>query len=277
MLKRIAKHWCPPALLSLSHRLLSRVGLSTRGELRGPYPDWQSALRDSTGYDNPAILDAVAAATRKVLSGEAVYERDSVVFAEVHWPWPLLAALARQAACDSGELRVLDFGGSLGGTFVTARKFLDPRIRMRWHVVEQPHYVAKAAELRFTDGLSFFSTIDLATESFAPNVVILSGVLHYLSRPFDILEQLLNLGANSLLIDRTPCVDGPQDIITVQHVPARIFPASYPSWLFARRRILAAITGKYREVASFDDGERLAFDRQQIVHEGWLFELIDRS
>lgn len=277
MLKRIAKQWCPPALLSLSRRILSGTGLSTRGELRGPYPDWQAAERASTGYANPIILDAVAAATAKLLSGAAAYERDSVVFDAIEWPWPLLAALCRQAACDGGQLRVLDFGGSLGGTGLLVRKFLDPRIQLRWHIVEQPHYVARAAGLVFPDGMSFFNSIAAATLAFTPNVVIASGVLHYLAQPYNVLGQLMDLGAQTLVIDRTPCMDGADDIITVQHVPAGIFPASYPSWLFARRRILAAVTSQYAQVAGFNGGEQLTFDNHAVAHEGWLFERIDRS
>ena len=276
-LTRIAKQWCPPVLLSVARDVFARMGKSGRGELRGPYPDWQTAERASTTYASPVILDAVAAATTKLLKGEAAYERDSVVFPEVDWPWPLLAALGRQAACDGGELRVLDFGGSLGSTGLIARRFLDPRIQMRWHIVEQPHYVARAAELPFPDSLSFFTSIEAATASFAPNIVIVSGVLHYLPEPFRTLTRLSNLGADTLLIDRTPCTDGPEDIITVQHVPASIFPASYPSWLFARRRMMAAVSSRYREVARFGGGEQLTFHRRQIAHEGWLFERIDPS
>ena len=271
-LKRFAKMWCPPAIAHTARTTLDKIGITSSHRLVGPYASWQEAERVSTTYAAPVILDRVAASTAKLLRGEAVYERDSVTFDEIEWPWSLLAALGRQAAIDGGTLRVLDVGGSLGGTFVIARRFLDHRIQMSWRVVEQSHFVARAAQLAMPPGISFFSSVTSATESFIPNVVLASGVLQVLSHPHDALKELLSIGANTLIIDRTPCIDSPEDVLTVQQVPAKIFPASYPNWLFSRQRLLGEVKMHYREVASFDLGEQLMFKSHLIVHTGWVFE-----
>jgi hypothetical protein len=47
-----------------------------------------------------------------VKTGEAVYERDSVLFDEIQYSFPVIAALLRVASANKGKLNVLDFGGS---------------------------------------------------------------------------------------------------------------------------------------------------------------------
>ncbi len=46
----------------------------------GDYPSWQAALQKCNGYNANNILLKVKDATLKVKKGEAVYERDSVIF-----------------------------------------------------------------------------------------------------------------------------------------------------------------------------------------------------
>ena len=59
----------------------------------------------------------------KVKNGEAVYERDSVLFDEIQYSWGLLAGLEKAALEHDGKLCVLDFGGSLGSTYYQNKQF----------------------------------------------------------------------------------------------------------------------------------------------------------
>lgn len=251
---------------------LAKLGAGSPPPLRGRFARWEDARRASAGYDSPIILERVAASVQKLLEGGAAYERDSVTFSEIPWPWPLLAALGRQATRDAGALRVLDFGGSLGSTYLVARRFFGAPARMQWHIVEQPHFARRGAQLALPGAVAFFDAIAPAVGSFAPNVTIASGVLHYLPKPLDVLHELASIGADTLIIDRTPCISEPDDVIAVQHVPPDIFPASYPSWLFSRDRIPNALRGLYSAVASFEAPDQLRFDGKVIQHRGWLFE-----
>ena len=270
-LRGAARRWCPPAMVTMARRALETIGIGHPARLYGRFADWQAARAATTGYEVPVIVERVAKAVQKVLDGEAAYERDSVTFAEPEWPWPLLAALGAEAAREDGRLRVLDFGGSLGGTFLMARRFFGTLRELRWHVVEQPHFVARATSLTFPSGLAFFETIAAATRAFAPNVVIASGVLHYLERPFETLEELMEVGARTLIVDRTPCIAESHEVISVQHVPPSIFPASYPSWLFPHKRIPEAVQQSYRTVARFRAEDILHFEGGIIEHWGWIF------
>ena len=271
-LKNLAVRWCPPALVPLVRKTLSAVGVRATIEFSGRFATWEDAQRVTTGYEAEVILNRVAEATMKVLRGEAAFERDAVTFERMIWPWPMLAAIGAQAARDQGELRVLDFGGALGGTYLVVRQFLGAKTNLRWNLVEQPHFVRRAAQLSLPPGIAFFDNVAEAIASMKPNVVLASGVLQCLPRPFEVLNQLVEIGAETLIIDRTPCLPGTQDLITVQSVPSDIFPASFPSWLFAKDRILNSVDRQYRAVASFETSDRLLFEYGLVAHRGWIFE-----
>lgn len=49
----------------------------------GNYPTWNDAQKECSGYENKVILEVVKNAILKVKNGEAVYERDSVLFDEI--------------------------------------------------------------------------------------------------------------------------------------------------------------------------------------------------
>ncbi|GHV55461.1 hypothetical protein FACS1894216_17850 [Synergistales bacterium] len=64
----------------------------------GDYATWEDALLNSKGYDERSIFEKVLKASISVRDGEAVYERDSVLFDQIEYSWPLLAGLMWGAA-----------------------------------------------------------------------------------------------------------------------------------------------------------------------------------
>ena len=129
MLTRLAKDWLPPALLR-QWRKIHGGGIT----FEGPFATWDEAVGMSSGYDSQQILDKVLAATLKVKYGVAPYERDSVLFDEVQYSWPVTAGLMWVAARNGGRLSVLDFGGSLGSSYFQNREFLEGIPDLRWSV-----------------------------------------------------------------------------------------------------------------------------------------------
>jgi putative methyltransferase (TIGR04325 family) len=91
----------------------------------GNFKSWQEAKEASTGYDAENILHQVKTSLLKVKNGDAVYERDSVLFDKIEYSWELLAALMWIAAQNKGELHLIDFGGSLGSSYYQNKSFLD--------------------------------------------------------------------------------------------------------------------------------------------------------
>lgn len=245
--KKFAKKWLPPALIERLRPLLKQ-GIYFSGR----YANWLSANRDTSGYDSGQILERVKQATLKVSSGEAAFERDSVLFDEVIHSFPVLAGLLRAATENGGHLSVLDFGGALGSSYYQCRKFLSVLPRLQWSVVEQPHFVQCGQSLFRTDQLDFFFTISEAQEKVSPNVALLSSVLQYVEKPDEILDELADSGIRYLIIDRTPFSDSCDDVITVQHVSASIYPANYACRIFSRKKFQKKLSEKYEVLSTFD-------------------------
>ena len=251
--KKIVKRWLPPALIERLRPLLKR-GIYFSGR----YPDWSSASNHASGYDSEQILERVKQAMLKVSAGEAVFERDSVLFDEVIYSFPVLAALLRAAAENDGHLSVLDFGGALGSSYYQCRKFLSVLPTVQWGVVEQPHFVQCGQENFRTNQLDFFFTIGEGIEKIRPNVALLSSVLQYVPEPDEILNELLESEIRYLIIDRTPFGDSDDDVITVQHVSASIYPASYPCWVFAKKPFLEKLENHFEVISQFESADGTA-------------------
>jgi putative methyltransferase (TIGR04325 family) len=163
------------------------------------------------------------------------------------------------ASRNGGRLNVLDYGGALGSSYFQNLKFLKSLPAVLWNVVEQPHYV-EAGQANIQDAqLRFYKTIKDCLDENKPDVVLLSGVLQSLKEPEKLLDEVTGLGINNILIDRTSfTADGARKRLFVQHVPERIYKASYPIWLFNESEFVWSITSRgYELVESFDALDKL--------------------
>ncbi len=205
----------------------------------GNYSSWQAAREMVGGYEQGNILDKTRQSLLKVKAGEAVYERDSVLFSTKEYPFALIACLLHVATAHQNTLHVTDFGGSLGSTWYQVRDFMNRIKELSWHVVEQDNYV-KAGKTDFEDAtLKFHYTIEESVAVRKPQVILLSSVIQYLEAPHAFLDQIAKLAPAYILFDRTSIIDAGDDRLTVQRVNPEIYDGSYPSWFFNEKRLLA--------------------------------------
>jgi len=247
----------PPLFIHLAKRLRGNRPTDAYG-LSGDYRSWDEAMAASLGYDSEIILEKTRTAIVKVKSGEAAYERDSVLFDEIQYAWPLLAGLMWVAARNGGVLNVLDFGGSLGSTYFQNRGFLSVLPGVRWNIVEQSRYVETGQAYFEDDYLHFYAGITDCLADTQPNIVLLSSVLQYLERPYTVFDQIMEAPLDHIIIDRTPFWAGPTDYLCVQTVPPSIYPASYPSWIFSRQRFHAYLHETWQIMAEFESLDSLS-------------------
>lgn len=263
-MKRILEDRLPP--------ILTRV-LHGRNTIRwsGDYDSWAKAKKVSTGYDNPIILEKVLDASLKVKRGEAVFERDSVLFEKIQYSWPLLAGLLRVACANSNRLRVLDFGGSLGSTYYQNKGFLSGLAELRWCVVEQKNFVDYGKQYFENEELRFYYDLLSCMADEVIDVVILSSVLPYLEKPYHALNMIMNYEIGNIIVDRTPfLLSGNKDRLTVQKNPSSIYEVSYPAWFFSKKNFLGFMGDRgYAQVAEFE-----SFGRANIrsTFKGYIFE-----
>jgi putative methyltransferase (TIGR04325 family) len=253
-LKNIVRDCLPQALIRWI-RDVRGLGVS----FEGVYASWEEASADCAGYDADEILAKVQTATLKVKNGDAVYERDSVLFDEIEYAWPVLACLMWVAARSAGKLSVLDFGGSLGSCFFQYRKFLQYLPELRWNVVEQLHFVI-AGRNHFQDELlRFYKTTSECLSENQPNVILMSSVLQYLSDPYSVLQELLSLNVSVFVIDRTCYLNhGDNDLIRVQHVPDSLYQANYPCRFFVENNVFNVFRANgFKLMESFNSLDKL--------------------
>ena len=217
----------------------------------GDYTTWDEALAETTGYDAGIILEKVKASTLKVKSGEAVYERDSVLFDETEYSWPILAALLKIVIQNGNVLELVDFGGSLGSSYFQNRAFLGKTVTVKWHVVEQHQFVECGKHYFENEELRFFFNLEECLRKASPKAILLSSVLQYLEKPYDFIETVTSGRFEWILVDRTPFHSKGKDRLTIQKVPPSIYPASYPCWFFDETHFLKSFEQRYRLVATF--------------------------
>ena len=218
----------------------------------GDYPSWEEANKDSTGYDSDLILEKVKSSLLKVKNGEAIYERDSVLFNKVEYSWPLLTALLWITNQNKGKLNLIDFGGSLGSTYYQNRFFLKDVSELHWNIVEQKNFIECGKHYFEDDHLKFYFTLEECVAHKNPDTIILSSVLQYIESPYELLDKIVGLNFTYIIFDITSFLEHGKDRITVQKVPPHIYNASYPVWVFEKEKFLKFFEGKYELIAEFE-------------------------
>ncbi|MDQ2719733.1 MAG: TIGR04325 family methyltransferase [Bacteroidota bacterium] len=281
-MKSILKQLSPPFITKNYRKLFSAKrenGIDIKSNLvtwTGNYASWQEAKDHATGYDDKIILEKCKGALLKVKNGEFVYERDSVLFDEIQYSWPLLSALQQCALENKSKLHVLDFGGSLGSSYFQNKDFLKNLSNMSWHIVEQDNFVEEGRKYFEDDRLKFFYTIEESIEQYAPHVLVMSSVLQYLPNPYEFVESLMKYNFSYIIVDRTSFIDSPgDDLLTVQTVPESIYAASYPCWFFNEKKFVGKFLNQYRLIADFDsyaDQVQKAEDGRLMYWKGFYFK-----
>lgn len=232
-MRGLLKLLLPPVLILMYKKLFpSKYGW------KGDFSSWNKAQKIAQGYDSQEILSKVSSSLLKVKNGKSVYERDSVLFDEIQYSWPLLAGLMYAAAKSGGHLSVLDFGGSLGSTYYQNKKFLSGLKKFSWSIVEQKKFVLEGNRKFANENLNFFEDIDDCLVEISPNVLLLSSVLQYIEDPYAILNELFSHDFDVVIVDRTPFVYGSSERITLQVVPPSIYEASYPCRMMDEKKFV---------------------------------------
>ena len=260
MIKTFLRNCIPPTLCRCYEKYIRKNADIHRYGFFGNYSSWDEAYKECTGYDSDIILEKSKKALLKVKRSEAVYERDSVLFDEIHYSWPLLVGLLK-AACENGNrLSVLDFGGSLGSSYFQNREMLSGLDSLKWSIVEQPHYVACGKQYFQSSELVFYDDLNTCILQEQPDVLLASSVLQYLEKPYVVLSQIIESQLKWIVIDRTPFLfNDKKDLLTVQKVPPSVYDASYPAWFFNEKQFLSYFRNKYSLVGKFQ-----GFDKANI-------------
>jgi len=247
--KQILKGLLPPYLWWYIKKICSHKWLKLE------YENWSEAQLDSGGYDSIQIHNSVLKSALLVKQGVAAFERDSMLFYEHKFDWPIVTAVYLAAFKKTDAVRVIDFGGSLGSSYYQNNSLLRLVGCLDWCVIEQTEFV-NSGNAHFADKqLHFFSSIGECETEYPPDLVIFSSVLQYLESPMTIVDQINSTSANYMLITRTPFISGSTDKVAIQNVPKHIYEASYPIRLFGYELFIEKVENLWEIIASGIDHE----------------------
>jgi putative methyltransferase (TIGR04325 family) len=238
----------------------------------GNYNSWEEAQKKCSGYDSEIIFNKVKHALLKVKNGEAVFERDSVIFDKIHYSFPLLAALSQTALNSSQKLHVLDFGGSMGSSYYQNRKLFNTLLSFSWNIVEQEHFVKEGKQTFADEHLKFYYTIEECLKEQQINLFLLGSVLQYIEKPYELLDTILSKKIAFIHLDRTPILKNNSDRITVQKVHKSIYDAQYPCWIFNETKLIHYICNSgYELIFDAEPNERINVTDAYL--KGYYFKL----
>lgn len=268
--KALAQDWLPPVVVRWV-RGMRNCDVS----FGGYFATWEEAAGRCSGYDAKNILAKVLAATLAVKRGEAAFERDSVLFDEAEYAWPLLAGLMWAAARNGGRLNVLDFGGALGSSYFQHRMFLNHIPEIRWNIVEQAHYVESGQTHVQDRQVRFYNTVEECLSENQPNVVLLSSVLQYVANPEKLIDELKRTKADTIILDRTIVNQSDAHRVYTQLVPATIYAASYPCRSLSEASLMASFGPDYKMAADFQSLNFPALRSIDSEFKGYIFHRVE--
>lgn len=239
----------------------------------GDYSSWSDAKNECSGYEAANILNAVKSSVIKVRNGEAVYERDSVLFDEVTYSPHLIEVF--ESSLNNGKLHVVDFGGSLGSSYFQHRNLFQGLTDFKWAVVEQAHFVECGKNEIAIDELKFYHTIEGALENQNAQVLFLSSVIQYFEEPYKLIESLLPYNFEFIIFDRTAFIEDAKERITKQIVLEFIYKASYPAWFLNEQKFLNAFSKHFELVSDFPssfDSDGIQEDGKRVYRKGFYFK-----
>lgn len=241
----------------------------------GNYSSWNEVNKLCKGYDDSLIFEKVKSASLAVKNGEALFERDSVLFYEDDYSEDFLKII-EELKKQNNELNILDFGGALGSLYFQYKPKFGGFNKISWNIIEQGHFVDFGKREIENNELKFYHTISECLANNAKiDMVILSSVISYFEKPYDLLKEIMSFKFKYLLIDKNIFCKHHDDILTLQIVPPSIYTASYPCWVLNENKLIKFVSEYYQlqsEYAPYGDLE-VVIDDKTAYFKALLFKL----
>ena len=239
------------------------------------YQTWREAEDDCDPYDEHAIHEKLKSATLKVKNGEAIYERDGIIYDQVYYSWPLLSHLMLAASQNNNQLSLIDFGGSLGTTFFQNKKYLHQLDKVQWDVVELGYLIETGKKEIAEKGIDFFYTIEDAIKANGKhNILITNGVLPYLEKPYELFDLFKSFDFEYIIIESTYFNYEARDRICIQKTNPKAYTAFYPCWLLDYEKVKVYFLDKYTVFNEYHNNIHFYLDGERVEYRSIVFKRI---
>jgi putative methyltransferase (TIGR04325 family) len=251
----ITEWFLPPRIKVWVRALLSRLTGFRKVE------SWESAVRKSSGYESVTVVKPIVAAARRLQSNP---QKSTVLDSRYQQIAAGMLFSISQERFSTGEpIRVLDVGGAGADYFYQFQEFA-PQINLDWTVLETPA-LAEAMSNEFgrdLPNLRWLDSIENTNEIY--DVVLCSGVLQCVEKPFELLETLVKK-SKFIIINRIPLVESSEHFFAVQNIITNGKRASYPVHFFGEKAFLAELS----QYGDIDMKWRVIEDQPVINRKAW--------
>lgn len=177
------------------------------------YKSYDEALKvcsNSFGYEDPVLINVLVEETKEYLLSlnKNYFILDDQTTIHTLIPFSFIP--------QTEILDVVDVGGGCGMHYFPIRKMLGDNVKFNWHVVET-NALSKAAKVLENGEIKFFNNVNSAVKNLKKiDLIISAGAIQYFEDPRKILRDMVNLGADYILLTRLSLSLSDCDIISVQ-------------------------------------------------------------
>jgi putative methyltransferase (TIGR04325 family) len=282
------KDFLPPIIIRAARRFV-HAG-SPLSQVRGMpiYKSYNAAASEcvGSGYETSELVDVVCRKT-------AIY-RDQLAS---NGPARLaggdtlaLIGIGLAHRCSQPIINVIDFGGACGAHYFLLKSVLMDSVKLKWHVVETPAMVNRAAELE-TDELRFFGSITDAASGFdRVDMAFSSGTLQCVSNAKEALHELLKPRPQLVVLARLGLTTGTRELVTIHETrlsnngPGPLPPGCkdgttrYPFTFPVQSEIESMLSEQYRIILSAPDPSGVfPVNAEPLVGVGYIARISDHA
>ncbi len=228
--------------------------------------NWEFAVSRSSGYQSQQTMRAirgsdpvVSKGTPKGLLGGRYQQVASAI----------LSCLNTEKLKLDTTIRVLDIGGGLGEYFFLLRDNV-PNIKFEWLILETQS-ICQLAKMELSDFPSVSWTDALNDSSQTFDIVLLSGVIQCLEKPFELIEMVMRK-APLLIFNRLPLSSKAHNLVCIQRPGLFESKGSYPVHIFSERLFFSYLLANGHIISRWRVPEDIAVVRfRKIIHQGLIF------
>lgn len=229
------------------------------------YRSYEEALKAcGKTYEEKELVDWVVG--RTIRFKESIEREGITMFPNAYASYFFLGLLRRFANGSGNTIRVLDFGGAAGALYFQIRSLLPKNLQLLWAVVETPLMAQTAKPALANSELAFFSSLNDA-QSFLQNIDCLhtSATLQAVPNPYQTLQQLFALNAQTIILNRAGFNQNHKDVFTVHHsklswngigpLPERFEDkwVTYPYGFMSEKAFWQSVPKEYKLVLRWED------------------------
>lgn len=207
--KKIIKFLIPPIFFEFRKSFDKR-------KLQPTFNSYVEALEAAGSYEDSELVQVIVAKTKNFI--EKGQQNEKISLDNISSSRIVRTLLAIASGVNSSTLTILDFGGSAGVHYFTARKIINKDVKLKWCVVETQEMVNEVLKTGLqNEELYFYSTIDEASkENKEFDIIYTNYALCYTPNPISFLEKLLQTKFKKIFITNTAINKEDKEVIGLQ-------------------------------------------------------------